>query len=82
MIQFNPETNLIGSEPVKKIKFRVVKNSFMPADDYKIKHPNTLLLDNGKDFWIFHIDINMEKESIEWFFKHNNVKQVMILSRK
>lgn len=84
MILTNPDNNLLGSEPKKKIKFRVVKNAWIDVKDYKYSKKHELLCDTG---FMYSLDAvgfiaKLYKKSVKQMLADRNVKRVMILSRK
>jgi hypothetical protein len=87
MIKFK-HPDLIGSEPKKKIKFRVVKNSWILIEDYRPHMKHQLLVEIKND-WVRAWVQKMTFPTISYRFIDTDmgtvisgVKRVMILSRK
>jgi len=79
MLNFS-HPDIVGKEPKKKIKFRVVKNSWIDVEDYKIHPKHQILVDNGRTFHLWKV--SYYGKDLKRQFELFGVKRIMILSRK
>lgn len=80
-----PEHNTVGKEPKSKVKFRVVKNSWINLEDYKVNQNHELFLEFKEKYSYQYTIVKYNKltnKEFKQLLESLSIRRVMILSRK